>query len=80
MLTVTYGNLGTPRPQPTATVMSLYKYAPPTPTAATPPPQPPPPLSALGSVNMGHLAGPSRPPHGPAIPNKAVAGGGWMGY
>lgn len=80
MLQVLYQNQPPPRPQPTATVMSLYKYAPPTPSNATPPPQPLPQLSLLGSVNHGKLAGPSMPPHGPAIPNRAVAGGGWMGY
>lgn len=72
-------HLGTPTPLPTATVMSLYKYAPPTPSPNTPSPQPPPQLSALGITNGGKLASPSHPPSGPAIPNRAVMGGGWMG-
>lgn len=76
-LNVNYGVWGQPSPNPSATVMSLYKFAPPTPSPNTPPPQVTPQLSMVGQVNGGKLPGPSLAPYGPAIPGHVVRGGGW---
>lgn len=66
-LNIPGGTMPVTTPQPNATVMSLYKYAPPTPSPSTPAVAPLPQLSQLGSVNNGQLPTPSQPPHGPAI-------------